>query len=368
MNKKNKKTELISNYKGLKKTEAARQYIVEKTNDENNYYTIPTRTLAKILCRDIPEVFGEYNDKNIETTRSVVRKIRWSNGGQKKERAAIDKLFADRFRGFLQPDMNNITPFVIPENILNLLILADTHLPFYNKTNLESALMWGKEHGVDGVLLNGDILDCYKISRFLIDRRKRDMVTEFEMLREWIDNISYILGGVPIYYKMGNHEERIEKLVLREVPQLIEFLSFESCLKDGGKFNFNDYNLTLIGDQRIVNFTKHLNILHGHELRTGGYGVVSVARWLFTKTKTNSICNHFHRKDSYSETNLKDEIFETWCGGCLCDLKPQYMPYNNWRGGFMNVRRQGELFSVNNLAVDNGIIYDFNNNKKINFK
>jgi hypothetical protein len=43
--------------------------------------------------------------------------------------------------------------------------------------------------------------------------------------------------------------------------------------------------------------------------------------------------------------------------GCLCELSPDYMPYNEWVHGFaVVIMKPGGNFSVQNLTIENGEI------------
>jgi predicted phosphodiesterase len=327
------------------KTDLIRQFIIE-----NNYYTQPTRFISKLILKQNPEIFGEYNDKNIDVVRTLVRRIRHSNGNFFNEK---DDLFAQRFHGWMEPEVNDYAPFIIPENIKVLGILNDIHHPYADKNNLKAAIDWLKVDGVDAILLNGDIIDCYKGSYFVKDRRNRSLFEEFNILREFIDELNSTFK-CPIYYKLGNHEERIENMVLKEVPELLEFLTFEGCLKDGGKFDFDEYQLTLIKDKRIVKFTDNLSILHGHEYGMGFTNPVGVARWLYMKAKTNALCGDKHKSDSFSAKTIDKKTIKTWAIGCLCDMSPKYRPLNDWQAGFARVKREGEFFRVQDLIIENG--------------
>lgn len=329
----------------MTKTDVIREYVIE-----NEAYTVPSRTLAKQLLNAHPKVFGEYNDVNIDKVRNLVRFTRYSLGDRKNKE---DKLFAERFHGFTEPEFNDYRPYVISEEITVLGILNDIHFPFQNKKNLEAAINHLKESGVNGILLNGDIIDCYKGSSFLKDPRQRNLLQEFDILREFIDHLNVIFD-CPIIYKLGNHEERIENMVLSQVPELVHFLTFEDCLRDRGDFDFNDYKLTLIKDKRIIKFTKNLNLLHGHEYRTGMFNPVGIARWLYMKARTNAACGHGHKVDSFAARNLNAHTIGTWSIGCLCDMTPKYMPLNDWQSGFAIVRRDGDNFKFSNFIIEDG--------------
>ena len=329
----------------MEKTEYIKQYIID-----NDLFTLPSITLAKRILVSNPAIFGEYNDKNIGLARNLVRYIRYSNG---ENIASDSKLFAEKFHGYLEPDVNDYSPFVIPDTVTRMGILNDIHIPFHNKENLTAAIEYLKRKQIDGLLLNGDILDCHKSSSFLKDPRMRDMSDEFNMLREFIDMLNAEFN-CPIFYKLGNHEERIENSVLRSVPELVHFVTFEGCLSDSGKFNFDDYQLTIIKDKRIVKFTDHLSIIHGHEYRTGIFNPVGIARWLYMKARGNAACGHGHKKDSFAARNIQGNTIETNAIGCLCDMTPKYMPLNDWQAGFAMVKRDGEYYKFSNFLIENG--------------
>ena len=142
------------------KTDYIKQYIID-----NDLFTLPSRTLAKSVLSANPKLFGDYNEKNIDKVRSVIRVIRYSCGENKK--TPDNKLFIERFHGYLEPDLNDYSPFVIPDTITKLGIINDIHIPFHNKENLNAALEFLKQKEINGLLLNGDIIDCYKASVFL---------------------------------------------------------------------------------------------------------------------------------------------------------------------------------------------------------
>ena len=334
----------------MTKRDYIRSFIVD-----NDFWTMPSRTLAKAVLSSNPKMFGEYNDANIDKVRSDIRAIRYSsnrpdrlNNGQ----YLGDKLFAEKYHGYIEPELNDFSPFVIPDSVTKLGIMNDIHIPFQNKENLAAAIEFMKRKEIDGLLMNGDIIDCYKGSRFLQDPRKRNLLEEFEMLREFIDHLNAEFN-CPIYYKLGNHEERIEHMVLRQVPELVHFITFENCLGNGGLFDFNEYKLTVIKNKRIVKFSG-LSIIHGHEYRTGMFNPVGVARWLYMKARENAACGHAHKSDSFSARNIGQRTIATWAIGCLCDMNPEYMPLNDWQAGFAFVRRTDVGFKFYNALIENG--------------
>jgi hypothetical protein len=74
-------------------------------------------------------------------------------------------------------------------------------------------------HSVDGILLNGDIIDFHHESKFEHDPRKRSTRQELDATREFLDVLNKAFD-CPKYYKIGNHEERLEKYLMRKAPEL----------------------------------------------------------------------------------------------------------------------------------------------------
>jgi hypothetical protein len=132
-------------------------------------------------------------------------------------------------------------------------------------------------------------------------------------------------------------------------------VTFENCLSDGGKFDLNEYKLTVIKDKRIIKFTSHLSIIHGHEYLGGMFNPVGIARWLYMKARGNAACGHAHKKDSFAARNIQQHTIETNSIGCLCDMMPKYMPLNDWQAGFAYVRRlENNFYKFSNLLIENG--------------
>ncbi len=77
---------------------------------------------------------------------------------------------------------SNYQPYKLPINHNNILIIGDIHVPYHNIPALTLALKYGLENGVNTILLNGDIIDFYAISRFEKDPRKRNFGHEVLIL------------------------------------------------------------------------------------------------------------------------------------------------------------------------------------------
>ncbi len=169
--------------------------------------------------------------------------------------------------------------------------------------------------------------------------------------RELLEAIREAFPGCPIYFKIGNHEERYERYLSFKAPELLGCTDFklENLLR------FGEYGVQLITDKRIIKAGK-LSIMHGHEFFGGGAGV-NPARGYFMRAKESVMCGHNHQTSEHTEPTLSGDIITAWSTGCLSELHPMYMPVNKWNLGFAFVEIEGDgTFKVHNKRIFNGKI------------
>lgn len=230
----------------------------------------------------------------------------------------------------------------------NWLILSDVHIPCHDRKTCELAIDRAKRDGVVGVILNGDFLDSHDLSDHDKDPSAPRYNREIELGLEFL---AWVRGELPharIVYKMGNHEERLQRYVFSRAPALfdLEFASVPSLL------HFDEFGIETVTDRRVMHLGK-LCVIHGHEYR--GSGGVFAARWLSLRTKYPAICGHFHRTSNYFDRTIVGKMDAAWTVGCACDLTPMYTRLNSWNNGFAMVEVGDDGgFEVRNLRVMNG--------------
>ena len=318
---------------------------------------LPSATLAKKLFSDFPELF-----MSIENTRSVIRYYRGQIGSKNRKQTHMgEKPQAASFANamgipnpFFLPETDEVEwePYIIPPSVTRLLILSDVHIPYHNVNAVTLALQYGKDRNANGIMLNGDILDFYGLSTFEKDPRKRRFSAELEMGREFLKILRKEFDGVPIYYKLGNHEERYERYLRIKAPELLDVAEFRMDVL----LKFGEIGVELIDDKRIIKFG-NLNIMHGHEFGKSVFSPVNPARGLYMRGKENCIAGHNHQTSSHVEPSMNGHVVNTWSTGCLCELHPSYMPINKWNLGFAYAEReQDNGFTVHNHTIIKGKI------------
>jgi predicted phosphodiesterase len=327
----------------MKKADIAREYRIKYGNN------MPTLTLARIMYNENLEAF-----MSVDHARSSLRMIEGKSG--KKMRSEI------KDKSLYMTDERPKNPWKLPESeetkyepfhikAKKIAVLSDIHIPYHSVTALSAALDFIQAEKPSAILLNGDILDFYQLSRFGKDPRKRSVAHELQAAREFLDILSQF--GAKIYYKIGNHEERYQNYLMMKAPELLGVQQFELQHLLG----LHDRGIELIGDKRIIK-ANDLNIVHGHEFGQSIFSPVNVARGLFLRGKVSAMQGHNHQTSSHTETDMNGNMVTTWSLGCLCELNPAYLPINKWSHGFamVDLSDNGKDFHVRNYRIHKGKI------------
>ena len=234
-------------------------------------------------------------------------------------------------------------------NHKKMLILSDIHFPYHDKQAIMVALRTGKQQNVDSILLNGDILDFYQLSKFTKDFRKPSVKAELDIFRFFIDQLKQRFPDAAIYYKTGNHEVRMDRWIKHNAQMFDGMLDLEHLV------NFEDAGIVYLKDNIGVKFGK-LNIIHGHEVRANG-SLVNIARTYYMKCNSNILLGHWHQAQEFSTKTLSGEVHGAWATGCLCKLDADYTyGINSWTHGFAIVEATDDAgnFKVKNYKIVNG--------------
>jgi UDP-2,3-diacylglucosamine pyrophosphatase LpxH len=93
-----------------------------------------------------------------------------------------------------------------------ILVIPDVHLPFQRKTFLKDLSQIVQKVRPEKVVIIGDLVDSYAISKHTPSADSPDATTEFMRARSGISEINRILGKRPVFYCLGNHEMRLSKV------------------------------------------------------------------------------------------------------------------------------------------------------------
>jgi predicted phosphodiesterase len=316
---------------------------------------MPNRMLASMIFTREEGLFPD-----VETARNRIRYYKGASGEKSKQKAIGAGHFVEATHGTVKEGLAKLNIISRAEDMVPVtlgtgkyLILSDIHLPFHDQDALAAAVQYGVDNDVDCVILNGDILDCYDVSRFSKEVRRPKISEELEMGRTFLKYMRELFPTQQIYYKIGNHEERMRAYILRNARELADLndISLESLLR------FQDYGIISVNREMIK--LGNLTVLHGHELGESVFSPVNPARGFFLKAKASTLFGHNHQVSHHSESNLHGEQVGVWSMGCLCNLSPDYRPYayTKWANGFACVVVNEDLsFHVDNFKIIGGKI------------
>jgi predicted phosphodiesterase len=327
------------------------------------------KKLGELLYKENPLLFADAEDG-----RKNIRNVTGANG---KHITKYCKQ-SDKYQGVLpQGEKNDFSPFILTGKRIG--ILSDIHIPYHDLDALNIALNEFKRVQVDTIVLNGDIIDCYNLSRWEKDPNQRKHFYEMELLTMFLDDLKTMFPKVELVYKLGNHDERYEKFIYSKSPEFagVHVLSwkhllnlrFEDCgtckgigiskgidcpnCEKGKVANNVSRGIHLVKGKKLIKAGK-LNIIHGHEVKVSS--PVSPARAFALKAKANIIGGHLHQTSELTYKDINGKVSGAWSTGCLCDMHPDYAPINDWSHGFAWIQIEGEDFEVFNHKIINGKI------------
>ena len=137
----------------------------------------PTLKLARIMYKEHNLLFT-----NVEDARTSLRYIEGKKG--KENRKHQNKNIPERDRNpykLPESDETKYEPFIFSGH-KKIGILSDIHLPYHSIDAMTEAMSALKREKVDGLLLNGDTLDCHSLSRWVKDPKKRDFKYELDKI------------------------------------------------------------------------------------------------------------------------------------------------------------------------------------------
>lgn len=326
-------------------TELVQEYI-------EKYEGYGLKSIARALAAHYPDQF-----KSVEAARSRVRYFKGSIGKRHRKTRKLDQPLHDGDKHRMNPfglpkgDKNDYSHFKLDPGNYKMMVLADAHVPFHRRDALNAVIKYGKKRKPDVLLLNGDWLDCHRLSRFNKEPGTRNFKGELKVLREVLDIVCNEISPKRVIYKQGNHEERYESYMAARAPELLELdkhTKFEDIV------GFDLLGIEYVDARRVVE-AGLLNIIHGHEYRSSPFSPVNPAKAYYTKAKASVLVAHHHRSSQHTDKDIRDRIQTAWSMGCLCDLQPAYMPKNDWNLGFADVdmQKNGE-FQLDNLSIYDG--------------
>ena len=159
-------------------------------------------TLAKKIYRENKEAFT-----SVDTVRSAIRLYRGKMGKKNKDRTK-DKSFMNQKPKLPKPITEHKSTYILPVKNNNILLISDLHIPYHDNEAIQVAVKYGKKEKVNTVLINGDLIDFYGLSRFDKDPRVRNAAYEIAETKQFLAWLRSQFPKADIFWYLGNEPRR----------------------------------------------------------------------------------------------------------------------------------------------------------------
>ena len=228
---------------------------------------------------------------------------------------------------------------------MRTVVSNDFHGQFRDKTACKLFFGFLEREKPDQLILNGDIVDFYSISRFDKDpARKEDLQDELNNVYNFLVDIRNTLPEATVVYTEGNHEARLRKYLRSKAPALatLDALQIESLLGLESLGIRYEEDGVWVGD---------LYVYHGSIIRSKS-GFTAHAE--MDKNGCSGMSGHSHRDAKAGSRKRGGQLvwFENFC---MCQLDAEYIVgIANWTQGWSVVTTCKKRPTVEQVAVLGG--------------
>jgi hypothetical protein len=237
-------------------------------------------------------------------------------------------------------------------------VFTDTHVPFHDEAALQVVYGIIRDVRPRVVVHLGDLLDCYKISRYTKDRdHVLNTQDEIDQARHILHHVSELAPDAEKYLLEGNHEARLDEL-LNTLPgthaELIRWRDIRAAATWPALLKTEEIGWTFVPvkGQAHVSILPRLITKHGTVVRKWS-GQSGKGEW--ERYGKSGLSGHVHRVGQFYTSDSNGNHVWTECG-CTCKLRPEYMEDPNWAHAVVLVHftPDGSRFSVEPVYIENG--------------
>ncbi len=234
-------------------------------------------------------------------------------------------------------------------------VINDLQVPFQDRKALGNVLDFVDDLKPHGIILNGDIVDCYEISDF-----SKNPLTVASLGQE-VAEAGALMARLARHTKRrmwlgGNHEDRLRRYMWKNAAALArlpgEDFYTKFRLRDSG-FSWMEYGeLFELGKLWVT----HGSLISKHSAYT--------AKLTFEKYGSSTLVGHTHRLGVFYRRDVRG-VHAAYENGCLCLLTPEYDSFPNWQQGFsvVHVDERTGCFNVQQIPVLPGGMFYYGNTR-----
>ena len=219
---------------------------------------------------------------------------------------------------------------------LKIAVLSDIHYPYEDAQCIKIVKSYLRDYKPDMIILNGDITDCYSVSRYEKNMKGRPDIQEeidytAEKLEEWVTEFP----DTEFKFIEGNHEERLRRHVSSNAPALVALRNMSFPYLVG----LDNLGIEWIGTDQELQIGSLL-FTHGHMARKHAG---TTARGHFESYGCSVIVGHVHRLSvAWKRNKIGHHAMVE--NGTLCDFDVEYLKFPDWQHGFTTIEFDGNDF------------------------
>ena len=203
-------------------------------------------------------------------------------------------------------------------SITRTMVINDTHHPFHDPRSVNLVLDILEDTKLDRLILNGDILDFYSVSRY---QKSPDIQVKLEVELdcglEFIQSLRKRFPKLEIVYLFGNHEARLNNYIINTTPAFWNLIKIESHLQ------LERYNIEHYKYQDVYQIEKsNCFVVHSPP----SYGQNGARTSLLKKLDQTFIYGCTHREQKACIMGASGEVHAAYFNGWLgsVDLTPDH--------------------------------------------
>lgn len=229
--------------------------------------------------------------------------------------------------------------------ICKTVCISDMHIPFQDDKTVKLVFDFIVDMQPDNLVLLGDIIDCYWISKFQKKaKNKCYLQDEADLFFKTFSTLRNHIPNTKIFYVLGNHEQRLQKLKDSEhgLSNLRALHPIDLLKLDKLNISYHEKKVEIDG----------MLYFHGKKaMSKSGYSARAEHE---VHLSADGISGHTHRLGCYYQTY--DSRVSNWIeNGCLCSLNPEYISGDvvNWQQGFSVVKSYDKINEVEMKVIKN---------------
>jgi len=227
-------------------------------------------------------------------------------------------------------------------------VLADHQYGDHDQRAIACAVNVAEEAGPDCIWLDGDVLDCGRLSNFRDRQVHIRLKKELQFAFQHFEELRRRFPGARIIYKPGNHDFRIPLQLL--TGNAYEFGDLEE-MSLPRLLHLADYGIEYAEGRSLIGRGR-ISIKHGSR-----FGMHPAINELRDEGRSGS-SGHAHKTQTYVST-FPGQRPTVWMNiGCLCNLSPSYAKWDaknlHHNHGLGVITINGAIQGFENVVIHRG--------------